>query len=115
MKIVVYAERFRDGEWDVWEHTCTREEVENLESFAKERARKRSREGRVAHEDVLAGARHLFDGAVGSATDPQDGDTRVYCVCLDQIVIGVYEKVRQYSTRLKEAREFVEVELEKIA
>ncbi len=115
MKIVVYAEQFRDGCWDVWEHTCTSEEVENLVSFAKGRARNRARAGRVAHEDVLAGARHLFDVARGSATDPQDGDTKVYCACLDQIVIGVYEKVRQYAGRVKEAHEFIEVVLEKTA
>jgi hypothetical protein len=102
MSIVVFAEQFRIGSWDVWEHTCSPKEVEALVDSAVARAMSRTSVEKPAHDDFLQGARHIFNVALGPANDPRDGDIRVYCVCVDQVVIGVYDKVRQYSEGVRE-------------
>ena len=71
--------------------------------------------GQPIHDDFLEGARAVFNVALGTAESPSDGDTRVYCVCMGKVVIGVYEKVRQYSQRVMENHDFVGVELKKSA
>jgi hypothetical protein len=115
MKTVVFAEQFRNGRWDVWEHACASDEVEAIFDSAFDRAHQRSSHGQPVHHDFLDGARSIFNVALGSADSPSDGDTRVYCVCMGQIVIGIYEKVRQYSQRVMENHDFVGVELKKSA
>src|SRR5580700_4816168 len=102
MKTVVFAEQFRNGSWDVWEHTCTRSEVEAVFDSAFQRAHQRSSHGQPIHDDFLEGARAVFNVALGSPESPRDGDTRVYCVCMGDVVIGVYEKVHRYSQRVME-------------
>lgn len=111
MEIVIYAEQFRYGNWGVWEHTCSPKEVDAVVNSALNRANGRSLNGKPVHDDFLEGARHLFNVSRGSAIAPKDGDTRVYCVCVDHLVIGVYEKIRQYSHRLASARQLAEVPL----
>jgi hypothetical protein len=115
MKTVVFAEQFRNGSWDVWEHACSRNEVEAVFDSAFERAHQRSSHGQPAHDDFLESARSIFNVTLGTAESPRDGDTRVYCVCMGQVVIGVYEKVRQYSQRVMENHDFVGVGLKKSA
>jgi hypothetical protein len=115
MKTVVFAEQFRSGSWNVWEHACTRNEVEAVFDSAFNRAHQRSAHGQPVHDDFLEGARSIFNVTLGTAESPRDGDTRVYCVCMGQVVIGVYEKVRRYSQRVMENHDFVGVELKKSA
>ena len=115
MEIVVFAEQFRSGSWDVWEHTCSPKEIEAVVDCALVRARVRSSNGRPTHDDFLEGARCAFDLAHGSANRPKDGDIRVYCVCVDRVVIGVYEKILQYSQQVAGAHEYVEVALQQTA
>jgi hypothetical protein len=115
MKIFVFAEQFRDGGWDVWEHACTSKEVKAVVDSAVARAGDRSLNGRPIHDDFLESARSIFDVTGDRAGDASDGDTRVYCVCVDQFVIGVYEKIRKYSQRIAETHELVEVALQKSA
>jgi hypothetical protein len=115
MKTVIFAEQFKHGSWDVWEHDCTRREVEAVFDAAFARAHQRSPHGQPVHDDFLQGARSVFNIAIGAAESPRDGDTRVYCVCMGQVVIGVYEKIRQYSQRVMENHDFVPVELKKSA
>ena len=43
------------------------------------------------------------------------GISDVYCVCVDQTVVGVCEKIRQYSERIAEIHQFDEVALGKSA
>ncbi len=45
MEIVIFAEQFRNGSWDVWEHICSPKEVEAVVDSARVRARVRSRMG----------------------------------------------------------------------
>jgi hypothetical protein len=112
MKIIVFAEQFSDGCWDVWEHACTPQEVRMLVDCAMARADDRTSDQKPTHEDFLAGAHRLFDVVNSPA---RERDTRVYCVCIDQIVIGEYEKIRKYAERIAEAHEYDETALRKSA
>jgi hypothetical protein len=115
MKIIVFAEQFRNGAWDVWEHTCNSKEAQGVFDSARSIAKGHASNGRVAHENVLEGTRRMFDVTRGTPASPQDGDIQVYCVCVEQTVIGVCEKIRQYSERITEAHQFAEVALGKSA
>jgi hypothetical protein len=115
MKIIVFAEQYSNGAWDVWEHTCSSKEAQTVLDSARSIAKSHSSHGRLAHEDVLQSARKMFDVAHGASASPKDGDIQVYCVCVEQTVIGVCEKIRQYSERIAEAHQFAEVALGKSA
>ena len=108
MEIVVFAEQFKNGIWDVWEYQCNPIEAKALVDSAITRAMGRAAGAEPAHEDFLESARCLFDVTRGSQVSPRNGDTRVYCVCVDKLVIGVYEKIRQYSQSLTKAQEYVD-------
>ncbi len=109
VEIVIFAEQFKNGTWDVWKHVCSPEEGLAVVDTALLRAKVRSSSGRLIHNDILEGARGMFNVAHGPATNPQDGDMRVYCVCVDKIVIGVFEKIRQYSPKFAGTQETVKV------
>ncbi|HVN94077.1 MAG TPA: hypothetical protein VMT38_10285 [Terracidiphilus sp.] len=115
MKIIVFAEQFVNGLWDTWEHKCNPKEAEALLASARTIAKSHHPKGRLAHEDVLEGARSIFNIQRGALENPQDGDIQVYCVCVEETVIGVYEKIRQYSERITEAHQFAELALGKSA
>lgn len=108
MEIVVFAEQFRNGSWDVWEYECNPVESKALVDSARARANGREVDAKPIHDDFLESARCQFDVNRGTLLNPRNGDTRVYCVCVDKLVIGVYEKIRQYSERLAESHQFVE-------
>lgn len=108
MEIVVFAEQYRNGDWEVWEYECNPVEAQAIMDSAAARASARETNTKPVLDDFLASARGVFDVTNGSPAYPRNGDTRVYCVCVDKLVIGVYEKIRQYSHRLVETQEFVE-------
>jgi len=111
MEIIVYAEKFINGNWDVWEHTCSPMEVEILVDSVRTRAHNRPSNCKPTHDDFLQSARHIFDIARGVPANPQEGETHVYCVCVGHLVIGVYEKITQYSQRLAMSHELVDAPL----
>ncbi len=115
MRIIVFAEQFLNGSWDVWEHTCGYNEAQALVDSARAISRTHTPKGRLAHEDFLQSARKIFDVANGTPASPRHGDIQVYCICIDQTVIGVCEKIRQYSDRIAEAHQFAEFGLGKSA
>ncbi len=115
MEIVVYAEQFRSGSWDVWEHICSPKEVQAVVDSVRARANDRGLGAHAIHDDFLEAVRSMFDVMRDAATNPRDGDRQVYCVCVDQLVIGVYEKIRQYSQRITETHELIEIPLRKSA
>jgi hypothetical protein len=115
MNILIFAEQFKNGGWDVWEHTCSPKEVKAVVDSALARARARSLSRKPNHDDFLYGARSTFDVMHGAAKSPDDGDTRVYCVCIGQLVIGDYDKIRHYSHRVAQTRESLESAMEKTA
>ena len=108
MKIVVFAEQYRNGSWDVWEYECNPIEAKALVDSAAARANAREINAKPILDDFLESARCLFDITHGAPACPWNGDTHVYCVCVDKLVIGVYEKIRQHSQRLVQPHEFVE-------
>jgi hypothetical protein len=108
MEIVIFAEQFKNGNWDVWEHLCSPQEAAAVVDTARVRATVRSN-GRPIHADFLESSRSIFNVEGGLASAPKDGDLRVYCVCVDRVVIGNYEKIHQYSQRLAGIQEFVKV------
>lgn len=103
MQIVVFAEQFRNGSWDVWEYECNPVETKALVDSALARANGRGVSAKPAQDDFLESARCLFNVARGTWLNPRNGDTRVYCICVDKLVIGVYDKIREYSERLTES------------
>ena len=105
MKIIVFAEHFKNGDCKSWEHTCSSRETKAVMDSAFAQARSRSLTGEPTHEDFLDGARRIFNTTRGAAGSPGDGDLQVYCVCLDKTVIGLYEKIRHYSHLATEAIE----------
>jgi hypothetical protein len=95
MEIMVYAKQFQGGVWNDWERLCSEYEVEAVVDTAAEKACERTILGEPSHDDILAGARYIFDVARGTAENPRDGDTCVYGVCVNGIVIGDREKLNE--------------------
>jgi hypothetical protein len=108
MKIVVFAEHFKRGDCESWEHRCSARETKAVMDSACAHARSRSSIAQPTHNDFLDGARQVFDTTRGAAGSPGDGDLQVYCVCLDKTVIGLYEKISHYSQLATEALESTE-------
>jgi hypothetical protein len=106
MRIIVFAEKFADGAWEVWEHACSPKEAETLLNSALMSARFHAQDGPPKHADLLETARRIFNVARGAVDHPHEGDLRVYCICVEEMVIGVGEKIRQYSDRIIEAHPF---------
>ena len=98
MKITVLAERFEEGAWKDWEHTCDEEEVEAVIDSANAKAADRvhSRPSDIDYLDYLTGAAYVFDVAFGPREDPKDGDTRVYGAIVDEMLIGISDKVERH-------------------
>ena len=115
MRIIIFAERFVNGSWDFWEHTCSQKEAQALVDSARSIAKTHTPKGRLAHEDFIQSARQIFDVAHGTPAGSRHGDIKVHCICIDQTVIGVCEKIRQYSDRIAEAHQFAEFGLGKSA
>lgn len=95
MRIIVLAERFEAGVWKDWEHTCGEEEVDAVIDSANAKARDQL-QSKPSYIDYLKGAAYLFDVAYGSRENPRDGDTQVYGVIVDEVVIGNREKVQRH-------------------
>jgi len=102
MNIVIFAEQFRKGEWDVFEHRCSSLEAQAVLEIAQARAFGQTSTGQPTHHDLLQSARQLFDITNGTPGNPSHGDLRVYCVCIDTLVVGEYKKISFYSPRLAE-------------
>lgn len=95
MRIIVLAERFEAGVWKDWEHTCGEEEVDAVIDSANAKARDQL-QSKPSCIDYLKGAAYVFDVAYGSRENPRDGDTQVYGVIVDEVVIGTREKVQRH-------------------
>lgn len=95
-KFVVFAERFEKGVWVDWEHTCDEDEALALEDTAKVKAVDRGNFGDPLYVDYLKGAVYVFNVARGPAHNPREGDTRVFGIAIDEIVIAHFERLRQH-------------------
>ncbi|MGB8028035.1 MAG: hypothetical protein WCF30_00085 [Terracidiphilus sp.] len=97
MEIIVFAKKFRAGNWEVWEHTCSEEEVDAVEDSARAKAVDRFSFEPPLAVDYLGGARYIFDVARGESDNPRDGDTCVHGVSVDGVLIGVSEELSRYN------------------
>ena len=97
MEIIAFAKKFRDGKWEVWEHTCNDEEVDAVKDSACEKALDRLTFEPPLPIDYLWGARYIFDVARGESDNPRDGDTRVHGVSVDGVLIGISEELSHYN------------------
>jgi hypothetical protein len=96
MEIIVLAKKFRNGNWQVWEHLCSEEEVDAVKDSAREKALDRMTFEPPIPVDYLWGAQYIFDVARGESDNPRDGDTRVHGVSVDGVLIGVSEELSRY-------------------
>ena len=97
MEFVVFAKRFKNGSWEVWEHKCSDEEIGAVEDSARAKAVDRLSFDSPVPFDYLHGARYIFDVAYGVEGDPKDGDTVVHGVCVNGILIGTSGELTRYS------------------
>jgi len=95
MKIVVLAERFENGAWRDWQHMCDEEEVAAVIDSSNAKAADRM-QSRPSYIDYLTGAAYIFDVAFGPRENPKDGDTRVYGAIVDEMLIGISEKIERH-------------------
>ncbi len=96
MRITIFALRFEGGVWKDWEHNCDEEEIEAITDSASAKALDNGRLGRPTYVDFLEGARYLFDVAFGPRETPQEGDTEVFGVLVDRMVIGRFEQMQRH-------------------
>ena len=96
MLITIFATRFQGEVWKDWEHICNEEEVEAVVDSANAKADERIRGGSPNFADYLAGARYIFDVACGPRERPREGDTEVYGVLVDEVVIARFERLREH-------------------
>ena len=95
MRIVIFATRFHGGVWKDWEHACDENEVSAVVDSARAKAFDRAFSQTLLYADYLQGARYVFDVACGPTETPVEGDTRVYGVSVDEMVIGFHEELER--------------------
>jgi hypothetical protein len=96
MQITLFARRFENGDWKDWEHVCTTDDIDAVVDSAIAKAQDRGRHGTPTLIDYLDGARYIFNVARGSMENPRDGDTEVYGVVVDRMLIGKYEELQRH-------------------
>jgi hypothetical protein len=96
MLITIFATRFLGGSWKDWEHSCNEEEVEAVADSAKAKADERLSGVQPAFADYLDGAGYIFNVAFGPPESPSEGDTNVYGVRVNDIVIARFEQLREH-------------------
>ncbi len=92
---VVFAERFEHGAWRYWEHECDKEDITALEDSATAYACNRTFSSEPLYIDYLRGAEYLFNVACGRS-GPAEGDTRVFGIRVDKILIAECETFIRY-------------------
>jgi len=55
--------------------------------------------GTPTYADYLEGARYIFNVAFGPLASPGEGDTNVYGVLVDNVVIARFEELREHFAR----------------
>lgn len=96
MRITIFALRFEGGFWKDWENNCDEEEIEAVADSASAKAFDNGRPGKPTYVDFLEGARYIFDVAFGPRETPQEGDTEVFGVLVDRIVIGRFDQMQRH-------------------
>lgn len=87
MQITVFAIRFKDGAWKEYQHNCSPEEAKAVLESASAKAFERFQYRTPQYADYLAGASYIFNIARGTEDLPSEGDTVVFGVQLDDVVV----------------------------
>jgi hypothetical protein len=95
-QFVVFAERFELGMWKFWEHECDEEETLALHDSARAKAFDRVPFSEPLYIDYFRGAEYLFN-VVRGRSRPADGNTRVFGIRVNKIVIADCEIFTRYS------------------
>jgi hypothetical protein len=88
MRIVVYALRYEGSVWNDWEHECNENEARSVVDSANAKAFERAFTTIPIHIDILAGTRYIFERARGTLDNPAEGDTQVYGVNADGMILA---------------------------
>lgn len=104
MNIVLLAERFESGKWRHWRHWCDADEIDAVVDSASAKARDKANFGSPSPMDYLMGARYIFNVAYGLKDDPKDGDTQVYGLIVDQIMIAFHERFERHFVLLADSQ-----------
>lgn len=88
MEIIVFTKVFGEGTWKNVEHKCTDGEIESVIDSAQAKATESRHFGAPVPLHYLQATHYMFDVARGSPEKPADGDTLVYGVAIDGILIG---------------------------
>ena len=96
MLITIFATRFLGGVWKDWEHICNEQEVDAVVDSAKAYSDDRGPGGSLVFVDYFRGARYIFDVVKGPPESPREGDTRVYGVLVDEVVIARFQQLREH-------------------
>ena len=96
MDCTVFAQRFRLGKWQNFEHDCTKDELDAVIDSAQAIAEDHNRMGVPAYVDYLRGIRYVFDVARGTRARPAEGDVRVFGACVDGLLVGEYEEIKRH-------------------
>ena len=105
--IVVYGLRFRQGNWTDWEHSCSIEEMDGVLDSAKAKAFDHGRQGRLVYLDFLEGSKYIFNVAYGPRDNPVDGDTMVYGVRVDNMVLGDWRALKEHFSNPRNSAPFL--------
>jgi len=101
VEIVVFAKIFKRGNWEIWEHRCSPEEINAIEDSARGYAQNRLSMDTPLPVDYLQGAGYIFDVARGLEDKPRDGDKRVHGVSVNGVLIGVTNELTQHPSEPK--------------
>jgi hypothetical protein len=93
---MVLAKRLENGAWKDWVHLCAADEINAGADSANAKAQDRGWYETPTFLDYLEGARYIFNVARGLVESPREGDTQVYGVVVDQMVIGGYEELKRH-------------------
>lgn len=96
--LVIYGIRFEQGEWRLWEHNCGYDEIVAVLDSAIARTNQ-DQSGQPTYMDYFEGSRYIFDVAYGSREQPVEGDTRVYGVRADRMLVGDFEGLKAHFAR----------------
>jgi hypothetical protein len=99
LTVVVFGKRIDRGEWRPWERICMSEDMDGVLDSAIAKSLDRGRYGQPSYEDYLDGARYIFNIAYGSRERPANGDTRVFGILMNDIVIGEFEEMERCFKR----------------
>ena len=95
-ELIILAERFENGDWNYYEHACDEEEAKAVWDSAIAKAFDRGSFNGPSYIDYLRGAEYLFNVFYGDPDNPISGDTKVFGIQVNEIMIARYVELRTH-------------------